>query len=271
MSPTPSDPVAIDSEELCRAADAAASVLAVGSRLAGPAAPQEDIGQLIVADDVRGAWSELPDGTVVVVFAATSSLSPAAQGPTGDGVVVELGPAVDAAAAVLGQVAASPRSIVDLADLPISLTAERLDRQLVGAGVFEGELPVASVGVCAFAGAPGAAAGASTTASANSVATGVDAPSSSEPTAGDAAGGPRNFHLLADVELGISAELGRTTMSMGELLDLQPGGVIELKRTVGTPIDVLVNGTLIARGEVVVVEDAYAVRVTEVVSEKAEG
>ena len=84
-------------------------------------------------------------------------------------------------------------------------------------------------------------------------------------------GGPRNLRLLADVELGISAELGRTTMSMGELLDLQPGGVIELQRTVGTPIDVMVNGTLIARGEVVVVDDAYAVRVTEVVSEQVEG
>jgi flagellar motor switch protein FliN/FliY len=269
MSATPTDPVAIDGDELCRAADAAAAVLAVGSRLAGPAAPQEDVGQLIVADDVRGAWSELSDGTVVVVFAATSSLSPSAQGPSGEGVVVELGPAVDAAAAALGQVAPAPRAIVELADLPLSLTADRPDRQVVGAGVFEGDQPVASVGVCSFAAAadPSPAAPASAPAPA-----GDGAASSGEPVDGNgSAAGPRNFHLLADVELGISAELGRTTMSMGELLDLQPGGVIELKRTVGTPIDVLVNGTLIARGEVVVVEDAYAVRVTEVVSEKAEG
>jgi flagellar motor switch protein FliN/FliY len=270
MSATPTDPVAIDGDELCRAADAAASVLAVGSRLAGPAAPQEDVGQLIVADDVRGAWSELSDGTVVVVFAATSSLSPSAQGPAGDGVVVELGPAVDAAAAALGQVAPSPRAILELADLPVSLTADRPDRQVVGAGVFEGDQPVASVGVCSFAVAADPSPAAPTSAPAPSGGDGVA--STGEPVDGNgSAAGPRNFHLLADVELGISAELGRTTMSMGELLDLQPGGVIELKRTVGTPIDVLVNGTLIARGEVVVVEDAYAVRVTEVVSEKAEG
>jgi flagellar motor switch protein FliN/FliY len=76
-----------------------------------------------------------------------------------------------------------------------------------------------------------------------------------------------NLHLLADVELQVSAELGRTSMTMGHLLDLQPGSVIELDRAVGSPIDVLVNGTLIARGEIIVVDDRYAVRVTEIVSD----
>jgi flagellar motor switch protein FliN/FliY len=56
-------------------------------------------------------------------------------------------------------------------------------------------------------------------------------------------------------------------MTMGGLLDLQPGGVIELDREAGSPIDLLVNGTLIARGEVVVSDGWYAVRVTEVVAE----
>jgi flagellar motor switch protein FliN/FliY len=260
MSATPSDQVAAEIDLYCRAADAAAAALAVGERLAGPAAAQEDVGQLLVAEDLRGAWAELADGTVVVVFAATESLSPGAQGPEGDGVVIELGPALEAAATALGLPAGSPRPIVEIADLPVALTDPSSGRTLVGAGVFEGEAPVASVGVAAPAAAsPAPATPATTTPDAGA------AEATPPPT------GPRNLRLLADVELGISAELGRTTMSMGELLDLQPGGVIELQRTVGTPIDVMVNGTLIARGEVVVVEDAYAVRVTEVVSEQVEG
>jgi flagellar motor switch protein FliN/FliY len=254
MSATPSDQLAPEIELYCRAADAAAAALAVGERLAGPAAPQDDISQLLVAEDLRGAWSDLADGSIVVVFVATESLSPAAQGPEGDGVVIELGAALEAAATALGLPAGSPRPIVELSDLPVALTDPSSGRTLVGAGIFEGDAPVASVGIVA----PPA---------------GTDvAVSDAVPAAATApVGGPRNLRLLSDVELGISAELGRTTMSMGELLDLQPGGVIELQRTVGTPIDVMVNGTLIARGEVVVVDDAYAVRVTEVVSEQVEG
>lgn len=257
----------VDSELdlLCRAADAAAAVLAVDGRLAGPAAPQEDVGQLLVAEDVRGAWCDLDDGRVLVAFVATAALPIAAQGPEGSGVVGELQGALDAATAVLGAAAGPARVIVEPADLPLSLTVTDSDRPICGAGIFEGETPVASVGVRAAAAAnPGeaqAVAGAAPAAEASGVSSGVAAASVSA---------PRNLHLLADVELGVSAELGRTTMSMGELLDLQPGGVIELQRSVGTPIDVLVNGTLIARGEVVVVDEAYAVRVTEVVADSAD-
>jgi flagellar motor switch protein FliN len=256
MSATP-DQLAPEIELYCRAADAAAGALAVGDRLAGPAAPQDDISQLLVAEDLRGAWAELSDGAVVIVFAATESLSPAAQGPDGDGVVIELGPALEAAAGALGLAPGAPRAVVELSDLPVAATDPSLGRMLVGAGIFEGEAPVASVGIVA----PANDAAPATIPNPEATSSAPVAP----------VGGPRNLRLLADVELGISAELGRTTMSMGELLDLQPGGVIELQRTVGTPIDVMVNGTLIARGEVVVVDDAYAVRVTEVVSEQVEG
>lgn len=77
---------------------------------------------------------------------------------------------------------------------------------------------------------------------------------------------PRRLHLLREVELGISVELGRSKMSVREVLGLAPGAVVELDRPAGSPVDVLVNGTLMARGEVVVVDDEYAVRITEVVS-----
>lgn len=70
--------------------------------------------------------------------------------------------------------------------------------------------------------------------------------------------------LLGDVEMEVTAELGRTSMTVRELLSLVPGSVVELDRIAGAPIDVLVNGTVIARGEVVVVDEEFGVRVTEI-------
>ena len=81
---------------------------------------------------------------------------------------------------------------------------------------------------------------------------------------------PRRLHLLRDVEMGISVELGRTRMKVQEVLSLAPGVVLELDRAAGGPVDVLVNGTLMARGEVVVVDEEFAVRITEVVSAEAD-
>lgn len=78
-----------------------------------------------------------------------------------------------------------------------------------------------------------------------------------------------DMSLLSDVQLAITVELGRTTMRVRDLLELGAGSVVELDRSAGTPVDVLVNGTIVARGEVVVVEDELGVRVTEVVRSDA--
>jgi flagellar motor switch protein FliN/FliY len=77
---------------------------------------------------------------------------------------------------------------------------------------------------------------------------------------------PRRLHLLRDVMMGVSVELGRTRMTVRELLSLAPGTIVQLDRAAGSPVDLLVNGTLLARGEVVVVDEEFAVRVTEIVS-----
>lgn len=77
------------------------------------------------------------------------------------------------------------------------------------------------------------------------------------------ASGP--LSLLHDVEMDVTVELGRTSMPIRELLSLQPGMVIEIDRQAGTPIDVLVNGRLIACGEVVVIDEEFGVRITEIV------
>ena len=74
------------------------------------------------------------------------------------------------------------------------------------------------------------------------------------------------IELLMDVALEVSVELGRSHMSIGEILALRTGSVIELDKLAGEPVDVSINGTLIARGEVVVVDEKFGVRITEVVS-----
>jgi flagellar motor switch protein FliN/FliY len=74
------------------------------------------------------------------------------------------------------------------------------------------------------------------------------------------------LELLGNVEMDITAELGRTRMTVRELLSLAPGTVVELDRAAGSPVDLFVNGTLIARGEVVVVDEEFGVRVSEIIS-----
>lgn len=76
---------------------------------------------------------------------------------------------------------------------------------------------------------------------------------------------PRPLSLLHDVEMGVTAELGRRRMTVRDLLGLTPGSVIELDRAAGSPVDVLVNGTLIARGEVVVIDEEFGIRISEIV------
>lgn len=71
---------------------------------------------------------------------------------------------------------------------------------------------------------------------------------------------------LAHVEMEVTVEIGRTRMTVGELLSLIPGQVIELDRAAGTPADLFVNGTLLARGEVVVVDEDFGLRVSEIVT-----
>ncbi|PKO00753.1 MAG: flagellar motor switch protein FliN [Chloroflexi bacterium HGW-Chloroflexi-4] len=75
-----------------------------------------------------------------------------------------------------------------------------------------------------------------------------------------------NIDMLLDVPLTVTIELGRTEMTLKQALELNQGSVIELSRLAGDPIDVFVNERLIARGEVVVVDDRFAVRITELFS-----
>ncbi len=85
--------------------------------------------------------------------------------------------------------------------------------------------------------------------------------SGSEPTGKD-----RNLNLILDIPLRVTVELGRTKMPVSELLNLTQGSVIELSKLAGEPMEVLVNDKLIARGEAVVVNEKFGVRLTDIIS-----
>ncbi len=75
-----------------------------------------------------------------------------------------------------------------------------------------------------------------------------------------------NLDVILDVPVTISMEIGRTQINIRNLLQLNQGSVVELERFAGEPLDVLVNGTLIAHGEVVVINDKFGIRLTDVIS-----
>ena len=80
------------------------------------------------------------------------------------------------------------------------------------------------------------------------------------------AGSDINLDVVLDIPVNISMEIGRTKISIRNLLQLNQGSVVELDRLAGEPMDVLVNGTLIARGEVVVVNEKFGIRLTDIIS-----
>jgi flagellar motor switch protein FliN len=82
----------------------------------------------------------------------------------------------------------------------------------------------------------------------------------------DGAGGPPELERLYDVPVELAVEIGRTHMTIRETLALGPGSIVTLNRLSGEPVDLLVNGKPIARGEVVVIDEEFGLRVTEVVA-----
>ena len=79
--------------------------------------------------------------------------------------------------------------------------------------------------------------------------------------------GGENIGIIMDVPLEVTVELGRTSNSISEILDFAPGTILELDKIAGEPVDVLVNGKFVAKGEVVVIEESFGVRVTEIINQ----
>lgn len=99
----------------------------------------------------------------------------------------------------------------------------------------------------------------------------LDLPAFERPGAGAAdafAAGAHDLGRLNDVPVELAVEIGRTRMTVGATLELRPGSIVVLDRVAGEPVDLLVNGTPIARGEVVVIDEEFALRVTDVLGER---
>ena len=79
-------------------------------------------------------------------------------------------------------------------------------------------------------------------------------------------GTPQGFDMILDIPVNLTVELGRTKISIRNLLQLAHGSVVELEGMAGEPMDVLVNGTLIAQGEVVVVNEKFGIRLTDIIT-----
>ena len=183
-------------------------------------------------------------------------------------------PALDAIAATLGASARAART-VEL-DLVVSdLGPEFTVVPLIGAGIaasvlIQDHLLTSDVSPSA-APAPTTAEAVETTV-APTVAEPVEIPHTS--STGSASGSVtplprRGIEMLHGVDMEVTVELGRTRMTVRDLLALTPGAVLELDRAAGSPADLLVNGRLIARGEVVVVDEDFGLRVTEIVDDSA--
>ncbi len=85
-------------------------------------------------------------------------------------------------------------------------------------------------------------------------------------TGNAADGNSANMGMLMDIPVTLSMELGRTRVSIRDLMNFKSGSVVELQKMTDEPMDVLVNGTLVARGEAVVIDDRFGIRLTDVVS-----
>jgi flagellar motor switch protein FliN/FliY len=167
-------------------------------------------------------------------------------------------PALEAAAGVFGPVVVDPGQVLDPAVALGSLSAKG---ELVVVPLLDGEEVRAAL---ALALTPWPGTGGATSYGLQPI---------DKLAAANAVPGPApvtGLDLLHDVEMEVSAELGRTRMSVRELLSLSPGAVVELDRAAGSPADLLVNGRLIARGEVVVIDENFGLRITEIVVPGAE-
>ncbi|WP_327008681.1 flagellar motor switch protein FliN [Dactylosporangium sp. NBC_01737] len=226
------------------AAQAAVALLPASSPLS-VGAPTQNVDELAIdGQAVRARFAGTAQGEVAIVV--TSDLVEAlANSPMG---ALDLSqavrPALEAAAATVGPVVVDPGEVLEPADAMGQLVDA--DGILVPLRTDEGvvQAVVALAVAVEVTGGPG----------------GGDEP---RPERGER--GRPAFDLLHDVEMEVTAELGRTRMSVRELLSLAPGAVIELDRAAGGPADLLVNGRLIARGEVVVIDENFGIRITEIV------
>src|SRR2546421_5184592 len=224
---------------------------------------------LAVGTPVAGTPEELPAGPAVaakfggtaageIAILVSQDLADALQhSPLGElDLALAVRPAMESAVGTFGPVVVDPGQVLDPQVALGSLAAKG---ELVVVPLLDGEEVRAAVALVLT---PWPGTGGATAYGLPAIdelaAHGTDAP-------GAPSSSTRGLDLLHDVEMEVSAELGRTRMSVRELLSLSPGAVVDLDRAAGSPADLLVNGRLIARGEVVVIDENFGLRITEIV------
>jgi flagellar motor switch protein FliN/FliY len=229
------------------AAEAAVSLLPASAAL-HVGGPTRDLNTLTLAGQaVCAHFNGAAEGEVVVVV-GQDLVDALRDSPLGSlDVAQAVRPALEAAAATLGPVVVDPGRLAEPEEALVAVIAAG------GAAV-----PLTDgADVCAVVALTVAA-----------VTTHMGGAQPEQPRAanGEIIQGRAGLELLHDVEMEVTAELGRTQMSVRELLSLIPGTVIELDRAAGGPADLLVNGRLLARGEVVVIDENFGIRITEIVA-----
>ncbi|HVK29472.1 MAG TPA: flagellar motor switch protein FliN [Nocardioides sp.] len=248
-------------------AEAAAAVLpSVSPLVLGPVQPGSPH---VAAAFAGGAVAELDGGVpgVVVVLVGRELVDALASSPIGGlDVAAAVQPALDAAAHRLGARARAATTLdlgADDFDIAALLGGEFSTVPLIGTGIAGAVLVPAPT----LAGAREPI----TDDPVGPVAASAGTPEPFVPAfgTGPSAVVPRGLELLHGVDMEVTVELGRTRMTVRDLLALTPGAVLELDRAAGSPADLLVNGRLVARGEVVVVDEDFGLRVTEILDAAA--
>ncbi len=242
----------VDLERAVRAASAVIAVLPASEPVTVGTPRPGDPGDPTLAGFAGAVVADL-DGLAsapVAIMVGAELVSALAASPLGGlDLAAALQPSIDAVAVSLGARAGAARQ-VETADVVAQLDGSFLLVPLDGAGPVAAmllpEALLASVG--------------------SSVVPSV----SSSPTA-PASGDRRGIEMLHGVDMEVTVEIGRARMTVRELLDLAPGAVLELDRAAGSPADLLVNGRLIARGEVVVIDEDFGLRITEIVTDATAG
>ncbi len=255
-----------------RAAEACLGVLpSVEPLVAGEAQP----GNHHVVQAFAGAATATLTGAVtgqVTILVGEELVAALAGSPIGGlDLAAAVQPALDAIAASLGTGAQVAR-VLDLELVVGDLAGPFTAVPLLGAGLVAAVLVPDATLAQAVATTTGAGSGTAPVAPAERPdLTGLAQPSVVPPAVPltDAPHGRHGLEMLHGVELEVTVELGRTRMSVRDLLALTPGAVLSLDRAAGSPADLLVNGRLIARGEVVVVDEDFGLRVTEIIDQNA--
>lgn len=257
---------ALPRSDLARtAAEAAAEVLPAGGTLTiGDPLPAWD-GALPDGQAVCAKFTGAAQGSVAVVVGA-DLVEALRNSPLGElDLAKAVTPALEAAAGVFGPVVVEPGQALEPDTGLISLAGQG---EPLYVPLLDGDAIRAVLGLVAAPWPQGAAASAAPGTDGADAGAGAAAQERQAGATGGQGVRPavRNagLDLLHDVEMNLTAELGRTSMAVRDLLSLVPGAVVELDRTAGSPADLLVNGRLIARGEVVVIDENFGIRITEI-------